>query len=98
MCAAAPRTSTASGRSCPFSPGGDAMSAPPGAVAATRRLVLFDIDGTLLSTGPVARTTFASALQDVYGTTGDVDGYAFEGRLDPLIVADLMRAAGVSDE
>jgi len=74
------------------------MSAPPSAVAATKRLVLFDIDGTLLSTGPVARTTFASALQDVYGTSGDVDGYAFEGRLDPLIVADLMRAAGVSDE
>jgi len=75
-----------------------AMSAPPSAVAATKRLVLFDIDGTLLSTGPVARTTFASALQDVYGTSGDVEGYAFEGRLDPFIVTDLMRAAGVADE
>ena len=69
-----------------------------GAVAATKRLVLFDIDGTLLSTGPAARTTFASALEDVYGTSGDVEGYAFEGRLDPLIVTDLMRAAGVADE
>ena len=70
---------------------------PPGAVAATKRLVLFDIDGTLLSTGADARTTFASALQDVYGTSGDVEGYTFEGRLDPLIVTDLMRAAGVAD-
>ena len=75
-----------------------ASSAPPGTVAATKRLVLFDIDGTLLSTGPAARTTFASALHDVYGTSGDVEGYAFEGRLDPLIVTDLMRAAGVTDE
>ena len=74
------------------------MSPPPGAVAATKRLVLFDIDGTLVSTGLAARTTFASALQDVYGTSGDVEGYAFEGRLDPLIVTDLMRAAGVADE
>jgi phosphoglycolate phosphatase len=65
--------------------------------AGTKRLVLFDIDGTLLSTGPAARTTFASALQDVYGTCGDVEGYAFEGRLDPLIVTDLMRAAGVPE-
>src|ERR1039457_219980 len=75
-----------------------ARSNSPSAVAATKRLVLFDIDGTLLSTGQAARTTFASALRDVYGTSGDVEGYAFEGRLDPLIVADLMRAAGVTDE
>jgi len=69
----------------------------PGAVKA-KRLVLFDIDGTLLSTGPSARTAFQTALEDVFGTCGDVDGYAFEGRLDPLIVTDLMRAAGVPDE
>ena len=65
--------------------------------AGTKRLVLFDVDGTLLSTGPAARTTFASALKDVFGTSGDVEGYAFEGRLDPLIVTDLMRAAGVPE-
>ena len=72
-------------------------SAAPGAVA-RKRLILFDVDGTLLSTGPAARTTFASALEEVYGTSGDVDGYAFEGQLDPLIVTELMRAAGVADE
>ena len=64
----------------------------------TKRLVLFDIDGTLLSAGPPSRTAFATALEDVFGTSGDIDGYAFEGRLDPLIVTDLMRAAGVPDE
>lgn len=69
-----------------------------GRVAKARRLVLFDIDGTLLSAGPSARTAFQTALEDVFGTSGDVDGYAFEGRLDPLIVTDLMRAAGVPDE
>jgi phosphoglycolate phosphatase-like HAD superfamily hydrolase len=75
-----------------------AGSGPPPAVAATKRLVLFDVDGTLISTGPAARTTFASALHEIYGTSGDVENYAFEGRLDPLIVTDLMRAAGVADE
>src|ERR1035441_5257736 len=74
------------------------MSVMPGVVAGTKRLVLFDIDGTLLAAGPPARTAFASALHDVYGTSGDVDGYAFEGRLDPVIVTDLMRAAGVAEE
>jgi phosphoglycolate phosphatase len=74
------------------------MSLSPAAAPVAKRLVLFDVDGTLLSTGAAARTTFASALRDVYGTTGDIEGYAFEGRLDPLIVADLMRGAGVADE
>jgi len=79
------------------------MSAPPAAGSAVvkdvkaRRLVLFDVDGTLLSAGPSARTAFQTALEDVFGTSGDIDGYAFEGRLDPLIVTDLMRAAGVPD-
>jgi phosphoglycolate phosphatase-like HAD superfamily hydrolase len=66
--------------------------------AGARRLVLFDIDGTLLSAGPLARTAFQTALAEIFGTSGDIDGYAFEGRLDPLIVTDLMRAAGVPDE
>jgi phosphoglycolate phosphatase len=74
-----------------------AMSAAP-AVAGAKRLVLFDIDGTLLSAGPSARTAFQSALVDVFGTSGDVDGYAFEGRLDPYILMELMQAAGVPDE
>jgi len=68
------------------------------AAEGAKRLVLFDIDGTLLSAGLAARSTFASALEDIYGTSGDVEGYAFEGRLDPLIVTDLMRAAGVPEE
>ena len=74
-----------------------AMSAAP-AVAGAKRLVLFDVDGTLLSAGPSARTAFQSALEDVFGTSGDIDGYAFEGRLDPHIVTELMQAAGVPDE
>ncbi len=73
-------------------------AASPAPSAARKRLVLFDIDGTLLSAGPPARTAFASALEDVFGTKGDVDAYAFEGRLDPLIVADIMRAAGVAED
>lgn len=60
-----------------------------------RTLVLFDIDGTLLSSGSLARTAFSSALVDVFGTEGDVAGYRFEGKLDPLIVRELMTGAGL---
>ncbi len=61
------------------------------------RLLLFDVDGTLLSPGPGARAAFAGALTEVFGTAGAMDTYAFEGKLDPLIVVELMRQAGVSE-
>lgn len=61
------------------------------------KLVLFDIDGTLLDCGPQVRPLFASALVEVFGTAGDVDGYDFAGRTDPRIVLDLMVAAGVPE-
>jgi len=60
-----------------------------------RRLVLFDIDGTLLTSGPLARQAFAGALRDVFGTEGDMDTFRFEGKLDPVIVTELMSGAGV---
>ena len=62
------------------------------------KLVLFDIDSTLLDCGPQVRPLFASALVEVFGTAGDVDGYNFAGRTDPRIVLDLVTAAGIPEE
>ncbi|MEO6323237.1 MAG: HAD family hydrolase [Thermoanaerobaculia bacterium] len=59
------------------------------------RLLLFDIDGTLLSSGPTARKVFSEALVEVFGTPGAVETYRFEGKLDPLIVNELMLEAGI---
>jgi phosphoglycolate phosphatase len=66
-------------------------------VAVGVKLVLFDIDGTLVDCGPQVRPLFASALVDVFGTAGDLDGYDFSGRTDPRIVIDLMTGAGVPE-
>ncbi|HVO49607.1 MAG TPA: HAD family hydrolase [Thermoanaerobaculia bacterium] len=71
------------------------MSAAP---APRARLVLFDIDGTLLSGGLAARSVFAAALTEVFGTCGDIDTFAFEGKLDPMIIRDLLVGAGVPEE
>jgi phosphoglycolate phosphatase-like HAD superfamily hydrolase len=68
------------------------------ASAPRERLVLFDIDGTLLSGGRAARSVFADALKEVFGTCGDVSTFAFEGKLDPMIVRELLVAAGVPEE
>jgi phosphoglycolate phosphatase-like HAD superfamily hydrolase len=63
----------------------------------SERLLLFDVDGTLLTSGPRFRRVFSSALNEVFGTCGDIDGYRFEGKLDPIIVAELMAGAGIDD-
>ncbi len=62
------------------------------------RLVLLDIDGTLLDCGRQTRPFFAAALKDAFGVTGDVDGYDFAGRTDPGIAIGLLTAAGVPRE
>ncbi|MGE5234373.1 MAG: HAD family hydrolase [Acidobacteriota bacterium] len=62
------------------------------------RLILFDIDGTLLDCGRQVRPLFAAALEEVFGTTGDVHGYDFAGKTDPRIVFDLMTGSGVPRE
>jgi phosphoglycolate phosphatase len=63
----------------------------------SRRLVLFDIDGTLLSAGGVSARTFEAALHEVFGTVGDVTGFEYSGKTDPQIVRELMQGAGVPD-
>jgi phosphoglycolate phosphatase len=60
------------------------------------KLVLFDIDGTLVDCGGQARTAFADALLHVMGTTGGIDGYDFSGKLDGRIVMDLLTTMGLT--
>ena len=62
------------------------------------KLVLFDIDGTLVDCGGQARNAFADALQHVMGTTGGLSHYDFSGKLDPRIVTDLLTGMGLSRE
>jgi phosphoglycolate phosphatase len=61
------------------------------------RLVLFDIDGTILSSNGAAPRAFRRALVDVYGTAGPKRGYSFAGRTDPQIARDLLGFAGIED-
>ncbi|MEO5511447.1 MAG: HAD hydrolase-like protein [Longimicrobiales bacterium] len=61
------------------------------------RLVLFDIDGTILRSGGVGRIAMERALNDVFGTTGTSE-YHYDGKTDRQIVRDQMRLEGLSDE
>lgn len=63
-----------------------------------KRLVLFDIDGTLLSAGGAGARAVRDAMLEVYGQTGAIGGYNMGGRTDPQIVRELLTAAGWSIE
>jgi phosphoglycolate phosphatase-like HAD superfamily hydrolase len=61
------------------------------------RLVLFDIDGTLISARGVGRQALARALRAVYGTEGGLDTYDTRGKTDPRIVVDVLGEAGLDE-
>ena len=59
------------------------------------RLILFDIDGTLVRGGP-AKKAFQIALEDAFGTAGAIDTHDFSGKTDPQIARELLVGAGLS--
>ncbi|MEO7822144.1 MAG: HAD hydrolase-like protein [Gemmatimonadaceae bacterium] len=61
------------------------------------RLVLFDIDGTLLNSGGVGRASMQLALTEIFGSAGD-PAYRYDGKTDKQIVRDVMRLEGHTDE
>lgn len=63
-----------------------------------QRLVLLDIDGTILSSNGAAARPFRRALEAVFGTSGPLRGYSFAGKTDPQIARDLLRLASVDEE
>lgn len=62
-----------------------------------KRLLLFDIDGTLIWGGP-AKDAFCLAMVETFGTAGDIETFSFAGRTDPEIARGLLAGTGMSDE
>ncbi len=67
-------------------------TAPP------RRLVLFDIDGTLLDSHGAGQAAIKDALIEVYGTAGRIDTYPLGGSTIRHIVYGVLTEAGVPRE
>jgi phosphoglycolate phosphatase len=60
----------------------------------TRKLVLFDIDGTILLTAGAGRRAIVAALAEAVGPTAAFERIRFDGKTDPQIVAEMLEAAG----
>jgi phosphoglycolate phosphatase len=62
-----------------------------------RHLVLFDIDGTLLSSTSAGRSAIHAAFEEEFADLAFFDHVRFDGKTDPQIVAELYAAAGEPD-
>jgi phosphoglycolate phosphatase-like HAD superfamily hydrolase len=47
-----------------------------------QRLILFDIDGTLLKTDGAGRVSTRAAMLEVFGVAGAIDAHNFGGKTD----------------
>jgi len=62
------------------------------------RLILFDIDGTLLLTGHAGKRALKSALTSDAALATAFDSIRMDGKTDPLIVREVMQACGRESE
>lgn len=60
------------------------------------KIVLFDIDGTILLSDGAGRRSMETALQATFGRVGPA-GYRYGGKTDKLIVRETMRLEGFTD-
>jgi phosphoglycolate phosphatase len=59
------------------------------------RLILFDLDGTLLTSGGIGRSSTRSALESIFGTSGNLDEFYPGGRTQEAIFIDTLADAGI---
>jgi phosphoglycolate phosphatase len=60
------------------------------------RLILWDIDGTLIWSGPVTRRAFDLAIASAVGREPGEHGVSFGGKTDPQIALEILAALAVS--
>jgi phosphoglycolate phosphatase-like HAD superfamily hydrolase len=60
----------------------------------TKKLLLFDIDGTLLLSAGAGRRAILKAIHEYVGDLEPLRGIRFDGKTDPQIVAELFEAGG----
>ncbi len=55
------------------------------------RVLLFDIDGTLLNSGGAGQAAMEDALESAFGVTAPTDGIPVAGRTDRAITTDMLK-------
>src|SRR5690625_7578404 len=58
------------------------------------KLLLFDIDGTILLTHGIGRRAVEASLSELSGRRIDATGISFSGKTDPQIIREVLAASG----
>jgi phosphoglycolate phosphatase len=75
------------------------MSTAERAPVRPRRVILWDVDGTLMSAGPIGRGAFFAAATEVLGREVADDGSVqMSGKTDPMIALEILSGAGVAGD
>ena len=64
--------------------------------AQPRKLLLWDIDGTILHTGKAGETALGHAMEKLYGVSKGLQGLEIAGRTDKWIVEQLLAREGLA--
>src|SRR5712691_2588602 len=67
--------------------------APRVTAMSTPSVVLFDIDGTLLTTGGAGARAWAYAFDSLFGTPADITKFSEVGMTDPMVARRTFRGA-----
>jgi phosphoglycolate phosphatase len=62
------------------------------------RLILFDIDETMIHSSGAGRRALERALFDEFGREIKFDGISLSGKTDPQIISEVLHAHGLSDK
>lgn len=65
---------------------------------AGNKLVLFDIDGTLMRTRGVSKRLFCQGLSEIYKREISWDGYTYQGQPDRRVALDLLARHGIKGD
>ncbi|MDQ6764832.1 MAG: haloacid dehalogenase-like hydrolase [Verrucomicrobiota bacterium] len=71
------------------------MNAPDYAAPGTKRLLLWDIDATLITTGGAGYTALKQVVQDRFGVRDEFHDIEIAGRTDRGIAANILRKYGL---
>lgn len=72
------------------------LDSPSGNLSGTaKRLYLFDIDGTLITSGGAGETSFREAVEEICGGLSPLEGVNFAGNTDTGIAREVLVAAGM---
>ncbi len=73
------------------------IAAPPDRPEGRPRLILWDVDGTLLTAGPAAQTAFDEAVTRVTGRAPVAHGVHMSGKTDPQIALEILATMAIEE-